>query len=98
MASERCAAILAMRQVSMLMFLSTGRTPARSSFDRGNRRVTQDNFCRFVGHFVEEITKTRSKRLLWKALFLDDVETLRLQRGNENIHCDNCQFVGDFHL
>lgn len=87
-----------MRQGWTGIFLSTKPALAGSSLDCADRGVAEKNLYRFVRHFAEEITKTRWKRLLWKALFLDDVDMLRLQRGNENIHCDNCQFVGDFHL
>jgi len=90
-----CAAIFAVRQPWSCIFRSG---PARSSLERADRRVAKNNFRRFIGHSVEEITKTRSKRLLCKALFLDDAELSPLQRGNENIYYDNYWFVGDFHL
>jgi hypothetical protein len=57
MASEWRAAILAMRQLSMAILASTRRTPAWSSFERADRSVTQDNFCRFIGHNGGEVTK-----------------------------------------
>ena len=71
MSLQFCAAILAVRPRWSCVFRSA---PARSSLERTNRRVTKNNFCGFVGHFVEQITKTRSKRLLCNALFLDDAE------------------------
>ena len=92
-----CAAILAVRQRWACVFRSAEPALARSSFECANRGVTENNFCRFIGHLVEEITKTRWKRLLCKAFFLDGVEMAHLQESNENIYYDTCQFVGDFH-
>jgi len=56
-AGEVCAAILALRQQSMPIFLSTEPAPSGSSLDSGNRCVTEDNFCRFIGHIVARLQK-----------------------------------------
>src|SRR6266516_1047036 len=64
MADELCTAILAVRQHSMRIFGSTEPAPARRSLDRGNRCVAEDNFCRFIGHISDEVTKGFSLRRL----------------------------------
>jgi hypothetical protein len=56
-AGEVCAAILALRQRSMSIFVSTELAPVRSSLDNCNRCVTEDNFCRFIGPSVARLQK-----------------------------------------
>src|SRR6266478_2253527 len=64
MADELCTAILAMRQSSALIFASTEPPPARGSLDSRDRCVTEENFCRFIGHIRGEVTKRFSLRRL----------------------------------
>jgi hypothetical protein len=56
-AVEVCASILALRQRSMSILVSREPAPARSSLDSGNRCVTEDNFCRFIGPIVARLQK-----------------------------------------
>ena len=63
-AGERNAAILAVRQQSMTIFASTKPAPTGSSLDSGDGCVTEDNFCRFIGHIRGEVTKRFSLRRL----------------------------------
>ena len=51
------AAILAMRQSSRLIFASTEPPPARGSLDSHDRCVTEENFCRFIGHTAASLQK-----------------------------------------
>src|SRR5437899_12460793 len=64
MADELCTAILAVRQHSMRIFASTEPPPARGSLDSRDRCVTEENFCRFIGHNGGEVTKRFSLRRL----------------------------------
>src|SRR5206468_3157669 len=57
MAGERCAAVLAVRERSMPIFASTEPAPSGGSLDRRNRRVTEDNLCRFIGHTIARLQK-----------------------------------------
>src|SRR5882724_3899924 len=64
MTDELCTAILAVRQHSMRIFASTEPAPSGSSLDRGNCCISEDNFCRFIGHNGGEVTKRFSLRRL----------------------------------
>ena len=56
-AGKLCAAVLAVRQQSIRIFVSTEPAPARDALDSGNRCVTEDNFCRFIGHTTARLQK-----------------------------------------
>jgi len=62
-----CSAILAVRQQSMTIFASTKLSPAWDSLDRGNCCISEDNFCRFIGHIVARLQKD--------SLYVDCAET-----------------------
>src|SRR5882724_652622 len=55
--TQRGIAIFAMRQRSMPIFASTEPAPTRSSLDSGNRCITEDNLCRFIGHTSASLQK-----------------------------------------
>jgi hypothetical protein len=51
------AAILAMRQSPRPIFASTEPPPAWGSLDSRDRGVTEENFCRFIGHTAASLQK-----------------------------------------
>src|SRR5215472_3328603 len=75
MALQFSAAILAVRQRFILVFLSTKPSPTGSSLDGGNRCVAENNFCRLISHMFASLPKhflgvDEHKRAVARSAFL----------------------------